>query len=253
MASLRALLSDLEPPTIGNANKILYVKNDSTGPGNGGCCYLWTVPAGVTSATFEMYGAGGLGSGARCCERAGTMPTSGGYSRKTIDVVAAQEYRICAASSGNCTNNGCCGIQPRQAPSYVVCPSSGATVACAVGGLSGCSQMTRGGFCYGYICCHSLFSGGDSVGDITMDGTSGISLITCHCNTDIYTIGSNGWVGSEIMSSAFCAKEPSGSGPYHVCTGPAQTGGTGGSARACQGGFCYNQHSGGGLVKISYS
>ena len=88
-------------------------------------------------------------------------------------------------------------------PSYVVCPSSGATVACAVGGISGCSQMTRGGFCYGYICCHSLFSGGDSVGDITMDGTGGISVITCHCNTDIYTIGSNGWVGSEIMSCSF--------------------------------------------------
>lgn len=248
MASLRSLLSDLAPQPIGNPNTVFYVRNTDTGAGASGCCCLFTVPAGFTSISFEMWGAGGGGAGARCCERAGTMATGGSYALKTISTAAGCQYRICAAGSTGC--GGCCGIQPRANPSYVFDITANATIGCAVGGTGGCSQMTRGGFCYGYICCWGLLSG-TGLGDIVIDGTGGTSFVTCHCNTDIHMMTAGGF-GSESKTAAFCAKDPSGSGPYHKCTVPSWPAGGGSSARSCGGGYCHGQHGSQGLVKVSY-
>lgn len=248
MPSLRTLLSDQSPANIGNPNKIFYVKTFSTGASNGGQCCLWTVPAGITRVTFEMWGAGGTGQGARCCERAGAMPTAGSYARISTDTTEGTQYTICAGGSGDC--NGCCGVSPRANPSYARV-NGGAMVGCAVGGCGGCSEMTRGGFCYGYICCWAKLSG-TGLGDVVMDGAGGISVVTCHCNTDIHTINSGGW-SSDKKSSSFCAKEPSGSGPYMICNPPSYPSGAGSPARACGGGYCHGQHGAAGVVKISYT
>ena len=249
MPSLRSLLSDLAPVPIGNPNKSFYVRTTETGAGSGGCCCLWTTPAGVTSVSFEMWGAGGGGPGARCCERAGTMATGGSYALKTVSTVAGCQFRICSAGSTGC--NGCCGIIGRASPSYVVDITAGSTIGCAIGGSGGCSQMTRGGFCYGYICCWGLTSG-TGLGDIVMDGTGGTSITTCHCNTDIHMIRAGGF-GSESKSAAWCAKEPTGAGSYLMCTVPAWPAGGGGSGRACGGGFCHGQHGSAGFIKVSFT
>ena len=111
--------------------------------------------------------------------------------------------------------------------------------------------MTRGGFCYGYICCWGLLSG-TGLGDIVMDGTGGISFVSCHCNNDIHMIAAGG-VGSERKTASFCAKEPSGSGPYHMCSVPSWPAGGGTSARACSDGRCHGQHGSSGFVKITFT
>ena len=248
MPSLRTLLSDQAPPTIGNPDRIFYVRT-SDGASNGGCCCLWTVPAGTTKVTFEMWGAGGIGQGARCCERAATMPTSGSYSRITIDTTEGCQYRICAAGSSGC--NGDCGISPRANPSFVYDVTGANIIGCAIGGCGGDSENTRGGFCYGYICCWAKLSG-TGLGDITMEGTGGISFINCYCRGDIYTL-TGGMYQADRASAAYCAKEPSGSGVYYMCSPPSNPGGAGSTGRACQGGTCYGQYGAGGLVKISYT
>ena len=248
MPSLRTLLSDIAPQSIGNPEKLFYVVNNSTGTQSGGRCCLWTTPAGATSITFEMWGAGGDGQGARCCERAGTMPTGGSYALKTIDTVEGCQYTICAAGTG--CQGCCCGITSRAFPSYVVDVTAASTIACAVGGNGGCSQMLRGGFCYGYICCWGMLSG-TGLGDVVIDGTGGTSIINCYCRSDIYMFVPGG-VGSDRMTAAFCAKEPSGSGEYHMCSPPSGYGGAGTPGRACGGGYCYGQRGGYGVVKVSY-
>lgn len=249
MPSLRTMLSDQSPPTIGNPNRVFYVQRIDDNGGNGGCCCLWTVPAGVTKVTFEMWGSGGIGQGARCCERAGTMPTSGSYSRLTIDTAENCQYRICAGGSSGC--NGCCGISPRAQPSYVYDITAGSVVGCALGGAGGCSDMTRGGFCYGYTCCWGLLSG-EGLGDLTIEGTGNISFTNCYCRSDIHTMSGGGFQ-SDRRTAHWCAKEPSGAGVYFMCSPPSRPGGAGATGRACGDGRCYGQHGAAGMVKISYT
>jgi len=210
MASLRSLLSDLAPTPIGNPNTVFYVRNTDTGAGQGGCCCLFTVPDGFTSISFEMWGSGGGGAGARCCERAGTMATGGSYALKTISTVAGCQYRICAGGNTNC--GGCCGIQGRANPSYAFDITANSVIGCAVGGTG---------------------------------------FVTCHCNTDIRMLAAGGF-GAERETSSWCAKEPSGSGSYHMCSVPSWPSGGGTSGRACGGGFCHGQHGSAGVVKVSY-
>lgn len=249
MSSLRTLLNDQSPPTVGNPNRVFYVQRISDGAGNGGCCCLWTVPAGITRVSFEMWGSGGIGQGARCCESAGTMSTGGSYAKTTIDTVEGCQYRICAGGSSDC--NGCCGISPRAQPSYVINNSNSTTVGCALGGDGGCSEMTRGGFCYGYICCWGRLSGVGN-GDIVMDGTGHISYRNCYCRSD-FTMWTSGGGQSDRKTSQWCAKNATGSGVYMMCSPPSRPSGSGAAGRACSDGRCYGQFGASGFVKISYT
>lgn len=248
MANLRTLLQELEPPLIGTKPEIFYVVNNSNTDRNGGRCCLWTVPDNVTRATFELWGSGGDGQGARCCERAGTMPTNGSYAVSTFDVVAGQQYRLCAGGSG------CyfyCGITSRAFPSYVVDTSTGQTPVCAVGGSGGCSDMTRGSHCRGCICCWGLLSD-TGVGDITIQGTGNISLANCFCRDGVFMIVSGG-LGSDRMTADFCATGPREPGSQLMNSCPSFPSGSGTPARTCGGSCECGQHGASGLIKISYS
>lgn len=250
MPSLRTLLSDQSPPTIGNPNRIFYVHRlNDNGANSGGCCCLWTVPAGTSRVTFEMWGSGGIGQGARCCERAGTMPTGGSYAKISIATAEGCQYRLCAGGSSGC--NGCCGISSRAQPSYVFDIQTSGTIGCALGGNGGCSDMTRGGFCYGYICCWGLLSG-TGLGDVVMDGTGNISYINCYCRSDISTWVSGGFQ-ADRQTAQYCAKDPSGSGVYYMCSPPSNPAGAGSTGRACGDGRCYGQHGASGMIKVSYT
>jgi hypothetical protein len=248
MPQLRDLLSSQAPAKIGEPQRLFYVINTGLQAQSGGVCCLWTVPAGVKSVTFEMWGAGGDGQGARCCERAGTMPTNGSYAMKQVDTTQGCQYTICAAGTG--CQGCCCGITSRAFPSFVVDVTASTTIGCAVGGCGGCSEMLRGGACYGYMCCYGLLSG-TGLGDLVMDGTGNISLTNCYCRSGIYTVASGGF-GSDRKAMAWCASEFAAGGDGYLMASCASPSGSGTPGRACGGGFCYGQNGGYGFVKISY-
>lgn len=74
---------------------------------NCGFCCQWTVPAGVTRARFQLWGAGGGGGLGRCC---GGSPfgSTGAYASVIIPVTAGDTYTLCAGCAAfcrTCTNN----------------------------------------------------------------------------------------------------------------------------------------------------
>jgi len=58
----------------------------------------WVVPAGVTTATFHLWGAGGSGAAAACCQQ-GLNGGSGAYAYKKVSVTPGQRYVLCAGSA----------------------------------------------------------------------------------------------------------------------------------------------------------
>lgn len=85
-----------------------------------GCCCLWTVPAGVTQISVELWaggGGGGSGSADNCC---GSNPGGGGsgWVKRTFPVSPGNQVTICAGAGG-CGGGGaidqgswcCCGQQ----------------------------------------------------------------------------------------------------------------------------------------------
>ena len=153
MPSLLTLLSSLAPGSTGNVPTRLKVYHTSTGsPANGGCCCLWTVPAGITSVVFELYGGGASGNDGCCCVFESFQGTAGAWTKHQVDVVAGCQFRICAGSSTSCaynvSNNGCIGCA-----SYVYDVTNASTIACACGGDAGYSQPGHSTAFNAYTCC----------------------------------------------------------------------------------------------------
>lgn len=102
-------------------------------------CTTWIVPAGVTCATFEIWGGGGAGAPTCCCMCYGGFPGSGGaYSMKTIPVVPGASYSF-VVGCGGCGSeqwyqSNACGCS--GGVTYVT--GTGLTNFCAEGGLGGC-------------------------------------------------------------------------------------------------------------------
>jgi len=247
MPSLRTLISDVSGSEKSIPNRIFYVQNTSNASQNGGCCLLWTVPAAAQHATFEMWGAGADGQGARCCERAGTMPTNGSYAVKKVDVTAGQQYTICGAGSG--CQGCCCGVGPQGFPSFVAL--SGTTIGCAPGGTGGCSEFTRGGMGQGYICCHALLSS-CGLGDVVMAGSGSTFLPSQYCNNQVYMHVAGG-LGSTRKTPDYCASQFTRAGADRMTSCPSFPAGPGTPGTACGGGYRTGQHGAGGLIKVSYS
>jgi len=133
----------------------------------GSCCCLWTVPANVTSVTFEVWGGGGAG-GAKCCCRceSASAGTGGGYALKTVAVTPGAQYTICAGPGGEqryCAvggnSYGCAG-----GTSYV--NGSGLSNLCAVGGCGGCWIGCNSSGCY-------CWGGASFGGDVCLYGGTG--------------------------------------------------------------------------------
>ena len=251
MPSLRTLLSDLSPPSIGNAKEIFYVRNTNYASNNGGCCLLWTVPVGITSATFEMWGGGAGGGGSRRCEHNGYGATTGVYAVKTIPVTAGLQLTICAGgstcdgdSTGICCSCGCPGCH-----SYVVC--SGTTVACAQGGCSGSQAPSSQSYSFPYSCCWSKLKTG-SISDIEFAGSGTVYIRNQYCHNTMYEVIAGG------ASTGRSTKDLCGVGGFCQCalerypSCPAWPGGVGGHAITCGDGYRTGQHGAGGQIKVSY-
>jgi hypothetical protein len=253
MASLRSLLSDITPPTTGNAKNIFYVRNFNYAANNGGCCYLWTVPAGITSATFEMWGGGADGGGSRNCEMNGVGATTGVYAIKTIPVETGQAWRICAAGS---TTDGdqtgaCCSCGAAGNPSYVACNTNSTIVACAAGGCSGDQSMSRGNY-FPYSCCWAKLRTG-SVADMEFPGSGTAYIRNTYCHNNMYEVIAGGLSSGRATKDmcgvnncfAQCALER-----YPSC--PAWPGGVGGHGVTCGDSYRTGQHGAAGQIKVSY-
>lgn len=249
MPSLRTLLSSLAPPSIGNPAKVFYIQNASNSAQNGGQCCLWTVPTGVTRVTFELWGAGGDGPGARCCEWGGVAPNSGSYAIKTVDTTSGCQYRLCAAGAG--CEGCCCGISTRGISSFVFDVTAGANIACGCGGAGGDQDITRGGV-EAYTCCWGRL-GECGFGDFGMAGVGGVHFRNQFCHSTQYDIIAGGF-GSGRKTGDKCAYGGmSRWGGEIASTCPSFPAGAGAAGRSCGGGYCYGQHGAGGLIKVTFS
>ena len=124
----------------------------------GSCCCAWTVPTGITTVTFEIWGNGGNGGSHCCCYCSmSTAGAGGGFSLATVSTTAGCVYTICAGYFGTIyycspTATGCHGC-----PSYVT--GYGLSNFCANGGGGGYSQY---GCCEGTcVCCDGQAFGGN--------------------------------------------------------------------------------------------
>ena len=98
--------------------------------------FHWKVPEGARLATFEIWGAGGNGAGAACCQQ-GIPGGSGAYAYKTINVTPGQCYIACNPIGQQCCYfciaNHQCGF--RGGKTYI--KGDGLTNFCAEGGNPG--------------------------------------------------------------------------------------------------------------------
>lgn len=181
MTTLRDLLPGYAPPTSSPPQDFAVYNTNVDSVSNGGRCCLWTVPAGITYAVFEMWSGGGSGSGGCCCMQGGGAG-SGGYAVKGCNVVAGEQIRICAAGSGCCrpSNNGFDGYC-----TFVCSTGGGASTweSKVCGGLepsitSRCNYFEQ---CYG--CCSSCYccGGRTSNVDFSVAGTQGSANPTQFC------------------------------------------------------------------------
>lgn len=224
----------------------LVVWNTSTTTaGNGGACCLWTVPANVTKAVFEIWSGGGSGAGGCCCMQGGGAG-SGGYAIKHCTVTAGQQIQICAAGSG------CCGdyyTSISGCPSWV-CATTGTTwLTCVPGGVTNarCVTCFYGSNCY--TCCASCYCCGGIATNATFfaPGTSSTGHGSQYCYDQYHQYASNGYgvPGPRIGPNGCCAEGGS-------CGFGLFPGGGGHSAQTYGGGCCYGGPGAGGMVYVLF-
>jgi hypothetical protein len=219
---------------------------------NGKCC-LWTVPAAVTSVTFEIWSGGGGGAGMICCNCCGFSigGAGGNYAVKTIQTVAGCQYTICAGGSWPCAQSHTCAAG-MGCLSYIT--GFNLSNFCVVGGCGGwmCDGDAWGPRHHDSGCANCNICGYFGA-DFGMMGSVGLKMGhgACHCyRTASWTgtapiIGKTQAVGSsETWCSCGCyVNWPSGggmSGTSSYC---------GNFAKQCAGG---QGQGGSGIVRITY-
>ena len=114
-----------------------------------GCCCLWTVPAGVYQAQFQIWGAGGNSTScqfAQCCSHA-AAGGSGEYAFVMMNVAPGQTYTLCAGGGLSTICNNCWDSNEYSGCNSFVCGSN-STCILSCGGHPGsirtmCSLCAR--------------------------------------------------------------------------------------------------------------
>tara|TARA_B100000287_G_scaffold68589_1_gene60206 strand:- start:1280 stop:2125 length:846 start_codon:yes stop_codon:yes gene_type:complete len=233
-------------------------------PENGGCCFLWTVPANTQTIKFEIVSGGGSGGPGRCCSSGYNPGGSGAYGIKTLHAYdgdftpGSSQYTICAAASTRCSCCGCCvgrrGCGFCGCTTYVQGP--GLNNFCATGGSWGhhkcgswcytCKMQTQCNWCrsevQGCVCGNW---------DFALGGINGSDSANQYCNTEHYpqTGAVPGpWGASFVRGRAKC-----GSGnTVGCCYGHALFPGGGGFTAGTEGSNCWGSFGAGGLVVVTY-
>lgn len=210
---------------------------------NGGCCLGWTVPAGKTYVTFEIWGGGGTGGKSCCCQQS-DGGGAGAYSVKTVcsPTLAGCVYTICAASTSGCSqeNAGCGGFT-----SYV--NGYGLSNFCAAGGGQGCADCWKYGACYQCrvsYCC-SCANGGD----INIPGVNGEAIQTQFCGMwgQAHMPMAPATMSGPMVGAHWCQWGGGQGWPCAAFPGGGANGGIA-SANVC----CYSGIGAGGLVSVTY-
>ena len=208
----------------------------------GSCACTWVVPAGITKATFEIWGGGGAGVAQCCCycTQGGGGGYSGGYALKSVTVTPGDSYTVCAGAGGAGAYCQSACFSCRGCTSYVT--GAGLTNFCAEGGCgksftccaSGC--ICQGGITYG--------------GDINIyGGTGGDASNFCGDTMCRFNFGAGspfGGAQTGIWGNHCC--------PYITCGCKGSFPGGGGTGHIkCCCDCCGCAGSGGeGLVRITY-
>jgi hypothetical protein len=126
---------------------------------NCGRCCRWTVPAGVTCARFQIWGAGAGAGSIRCCGGA-PFGGTGAYASVIIPVTAGRCYTLCAGCAFCCFSSPCAGgtMNVQSCPSFVTgCCLTGF---CAQGGIASlfCHAKARD-YCGVNQCNWCMFNG----------------------------------------------------------------------------------------------
>jgi hypothetical protein len=200
---------------------------NAQGPGSSGYCLLWTVPSGVCSLTFEIWGGGGGGGsngGCICCNH-GFGGGGGGYSRVNISTVPGCQYTICAGAGGSGGGKGtlfqgsnlcCCGC--RGGCTYVT--GFNLSNFCAEGGYGGESRCVNAG---GWVNANGACAFG---GNLNMKGEDGgmFSVAPYGCRLMTWGGGSP-FGGKRIMMGYSLAANTMNCGSYPRLTGQDRSGG----------------------------
>lgn len=247
MPNLRDLLFGYEEPSELIPGEFSVYDTDITTASNGGACCLWTVPAGVSTAIFEIWSGGGGGGCGRCCQQ-GNGAGSGGYGIKVCTVAPGQSIRICAAGSTTCSNS-CAGSQGNCS---FVCSLGGSgestweAKVCG-GNPNSAANCDYYGNCY--TCCTMCYCcGGRSVNtDFSIPGTAGGGRTSRGCFDGGFYLRANAPFipGPAIGRNGCCAH--GGSIAFGMWPG-----GGGGTAQAFGGGQCGGGPGAGGLVYVVY-
>jgi hypothetical protein len=147
-----------------------------------GCCCLWTAPGCTRKVQFELWGAGGNGSGACSCNRCHHFQGAGGgsYNQKSITTAPGCTYRMCAGGVYRCLSRECSSCN--GCISYVC--GYNAVNLCTVGGRCGNANTDWTNYCFScWGCC---VGPGCGTGNGQMHIMSHIGVFTgiynCHCH-----------------------------------------------------------------------
>ena len=223
MATLRGLLSDVEPAKSG-VNRQFWVYRDNNDIGNGGRCCLWTVPANTVNATFELWGGGGGGHGGCCCQFPNRPAAGGSYAIRTIQTTTGCQYTICAGGSTICCCFGCIGGDGY--PSFVT--GSSIPTTCAPGGCAGKACC----FTDAYT-CHPSFVWQCGTGDWGLPQVSGSAKRSQYCHNQMWAfMGGTPLYGHARRGRDWCAGNFTNTGSCFQCLAEFPGGGGGGGS-AC--------------------
>lgn len=264
------LSSDFERPV--HAANVIQVTSS--------CCVC--IPATASKYVLEMWGQGGGGAGALCCQWGKYGGQGGSYAHKTVDLSSCNCYQtLCACAYNNATR--CCFTGSPGCYSYVKnCTTS--SIYCVNGGTGGASVCF---FCCGLTCNGQWATAYNNLGIFTISQLSeetasvttyplcsfaGIDKIdrlfqkaTCNC-FDEYRLGSCGFSGTGITQ----LNDDYGHGGAAYAGGAVQVktysagnsaycgecgnfpGGGGQGSGACGGGSCCGSVGGAGLIIISW-
>jgi len=182
--------------------------------GSSGGSTSWTVPAGVTEAQFQIWGAGGNGGGGRngCCSF-GSMGANGEYNYVWMNVTEGDVFTLCGG--GACQGGGCNGAYSCHGCNSYVCGSNN-TCIMACGGYGYCEVQ------YGYN-----YPKANRFGQFfaTSSGSVGnyctMSMGICNDVHGEESIRNNGLSGFGCSTSSYdfikCAKIPSAVGTIRSC------------------------------------
>jgi len=233
--------------STGASSLSVFPADRNGSPQNGGRCCCYVIDGSTTRVHVEMWGAGGDGNGACCCQWPYVMPATGQYVTKTFTVTGGDYLTICAGGSG-CCNPNCCGTKGFD--SFV--QKNGSTQAYAYGGNGGYALCFYKGFnCTGI--CHPACAGTSAgTGDLVTCSYYGMSVSHNFCMTGNFETAAGAPKLQQNMRLGLtnCSGGWTQMGCCRNTNAWPAGGGMGGSS--CGGGCCWGGWGSSGLVVLTF-